>query len=502
MAEYEQQAEQATTAADGANAQASVSAGVSGPAATGQSAELNAATLSPDDHEPGHDHGADGSEPAAEVVGEGGTGDDPPTKAAAIRRHNRNRKRIKSIIDAGLKQEMDEALGPNSRKNLWRNTAQWLDAGNAKVVVLSPIHDPGPRAAISNGQTGFFDTRVDYKSNAATYSDDVTNNTGLEISETNILGTMSTDGGTMTIVDPQKQSEALLIETLIHEVQHDADQHQTGKAFEAQPPTGATAPAWAYNGYQTEFRAYWLENPEGAQADSWPAASDPVGSQITVTANKPGPDGTFGTADDVLIGTVTTALTNARQEAILNHLISPNRANGDWYANNDWTQSYAYVAYYMCSDAKFAQMVNSYDKPASGNALNSIRIQALSDAVAAKAFDPIKKAADELDGADVAFLKDRAGSKPFWDQVARDLTGIAYAAHSLYINGVVNLGAAPAPIADGGSYTVVAGDTLGKIAARTLGDANRYPEITALNRGLIKDKNVIHPGWTLRLPKP
>ena len=187
----------------------------------------------------------------------------PPTKAAALRRHNRNRRRIKSIIDAGLKQGMDEALGPNSRKNLWRNTAQWLDAGNAKVVVLSPIHDPGPRAAISAGQTGFFDTRVDYKSNAATYSDDVTDNTGLEISATNILGTMSNDGGTMTIVDPQKQSEALLIETLIHEVQHDADQHQTGKAFEAQPPTGATAPAWAYNGYQTVVSRVLVGEPRG-----------------------------------------------------------------------------------------------------------------------------------------------------------------------------------------------------------------------------------------------
>ncbi|WP_245828532.1 BTAD domain-containing putative transcriptional regulator [Micromonospora avicenniae] len=57
-------------------------------------------------------------------------------------------------------------------------------------------------------------------------------------------------------------------------------------------------------------------------------------------------------------------------------------------------------------------------------------------------------------------------------------------------------------------YTVERGDSLSKIAKRQLGDADRWPEIFALNRGhrfpdvggTLRDPNVIRPGWTLKLP--
>ncbi|MEV7331401.1 BTAD domain-containing putative transcriptional regulator [Micromonospora sp. NPDC093244] len=60
----------------------------------------------------------------------------------------------------------------------------------------------------------------------------------------------------------------------------------------------------------------------------------------------------------------------------------------------------------------------------------------------------------------------------------------------------------------GGTYTVQRGDTLSAIAHRCLGDANRWPEIFTLNRGThfphvggtLRDPDLIHPGWTLRLP--
>ncbi|MGW0218749.1 BTAD domain-containing putative transcriptional regulator [Micromonospora chokoriensis] len=59
-----------------------------------------------------------------------------------------------------------------------------------------------------------------------------------------------------------------------------------------------------------------------------------------------------------------------------------------------------------------------------------------------------------------------------------------------------------------GVYTVRRGDTLSAIAHRCLGDANRWPEIFTLNRGThfpqvggtLRDPDLIHPGWTLRLP--
>ncbi|MFV2112924.1 BTAD domain-containing putative transcriptional regulator [Micromonospora sp. LOL_025] len=60
----------------------------------------------------------------------------------------------------------------------------------------------------------------------------------------------------------------------------------------------------------------------------------------------------------------------------------------------------------------------------------------------------------------------------------------------------------------GPTYTVNRGDSLCRIAERTLGDADRWPEIYALNRGThfprvggtLRDPNLIYPGWTLDLP--
>lgn len=58
------------------------------------------------------------------------------------------------------------------------------------------------------------------------------------------------------------------------------------------------------------------------------------------------------------------------------------------------------------------------------------------------------------------------------------------------------------------TYTVQRGDSLSEIARQCLGDANRWPEIYALNRGThfsdvggtLRNPNLIYPGWTLHLP--
>ncbi|WP_247663858.1 BTAD domain-containing putative transcriptional regulator [Micromonospora sp. U21] len=58
------------------------------------------------------------------------------------------------------------------------------------------------------------------------------------------------------------------------------------------------------------------------------------------------------------------------------------------------------------------------------------------------------------------------------------------------------------------TYTVKRGDTLSEIAERCLGDARRWPDIFALNRGTrfpgvggtLRNPNLIYPGWTLNLP--
>lgn len=60
-----------------------------------------------------------------------------------------------------------------------------------------------------------------------------------------------------------------------------------------------------------------------------------------------------------------------------------------------------------------------------------------------------------------------------------------------------------APAGTSGSeqtYTVVAGDSLSKIAKRFYGDANKWPRIHEANRDQIKNPDLIHPGQKLRIP--
>jgi nucleoid-associated protein YgaU len=50
------------------------------------------------------------------------------------------------------------------------------------------------------------------------------------------------------------------------------------------------------------------------------------------------------------------------------------------------------------------------------------------------------------------------------------------------------------------TYTVKKGDSLSKIAEREYGDAQAWRRIYEANRDLIKDPDLIHPGWTLTIP--
>ena len=51
------------------------------------------------------------------------------------------------------------------------------------------------------------------------------------------------------------------------------------------------------------------------------------------------------------------------------------------------------------------------------------------------------------------------------------------------------------------TYTVKAGDTLGKIAKESYGDAGSYMEIFNANRDQLADPNKIRPGQVLRIPE-
>jgi nucleoid-associated protein YgaU len=52
------------------------------------------------------------------------------------------------------------------------------------------------------------------------------------------------------------------------------------------------------------------------------------------------------------------------------------------------------------------------------------------------------------------------------------------------------------------TYTVVAGDSLSKIAQREYGDANQWRRIFLANREQIADPDLIRPGQKLVIPEP
>ena len=51
------------------------------------------------------------------------------------------------------------------------------------------------------------------------------------------------------------------------------------------------------------------------------------------------------------------------------------------------------------------------------------------------------------------------------------------------------------------TYTVVAGDSLSKIAKAQYGDANQWRRIWDANKDLIKNPDLIHPGQVLKIPQ-
>jgi len=57
-----------------------------------------------------------------------------------------------------------------------------------------------------------------------------------------------------------------------------------------------------------------------------------------------------------------------------------------------------------------------------------------------------------------------------------------------------------APPSGGTTYTVVAGDSLSKIAKRKYGDASEWRKIYEANKDTIDDPDLIHPGQVLRIP--
>lgn len=292
----------------------------------------------------------------------------------------------------------------------------------------TPNHDSAARAsaASKSGQTAYFDTVTDYRY-MADYDDRVnasgqpTRNEGIYFGRTGVGGFMSTDGNDLNVVNPKTRSDSALAEVFIHEVQHDADQHQSGKNWEDQsgpgrPTSPYVAPRWVYNGYQTEFRAYWM-NTEDTQRDNFGFSGNTRVNNRTINAVYANAAGAPQRA-----GSANTNFRNGRQQGIFSHMFRTEAPGNIYRQGNSWTQSYAYLPHHYVFDENFRAMVDNMALPAAGNLINSVRIQDLSDAMATRNANRVRAAVDELDSMDVNYLNDRSLTQDFWDQARSQMT--------------------------------------------------------------------------------
>ena len=61
--------------------------------------------------------------------------------------------------------------------------------------------------------------------------------------------------------------------------------------------------------------------------------------------------------------------------------------------------------------------------------------------------------------------------------------------------------AQPASPSEAKTYTVKKGDSLWKIAKQFYGNGNAWTRIHEANKDIIRDPDLIQPGWTLRIPE-
>jgi hypothetical protein len=344
-----------------------------------------------------------GPEPAQDLTREQ-AGATEPAAPTAFRDHDAalaHNKKVKAcfgaVLDQAIAAGVDPAKGAYDEANLLHNSAEWIQSGNATVHILTPTHDAAQRGA--GGKLAFFDKTRNWNELDSDYPAEkgVRNDPRLSMHDPGAHGAMNEGGTDLTMINPVAKDE--IRHTLIHEVQHDADQTWSGQAWEQKGKGWDKEKTANVNGYQSEFRAYWIMD-----AAQFPPATQKAKNQ---------PPASYAEA----MGIKSTSFKNARQEAIFWNMVQY-----DSYNRYLW----AYV-----EDAEFRKMVHDFAVPVSGNVINSVRIQSLSEKLTAcskasaldgKEVVATLAAAGQLDGLDRAFLGDATQSAPFWAQARRQLS--------------------------------------------------------------------------------
>jgi hypothetical protein len=218
-----------------------------------------------------------------------------------------------------------------------RNTAEWLaptGGGTPKnnLYTCSPTHDSAARATAhgQDGKKAYFGADKLHPDDSSTYDAHIDGTAGLRYAEPSVGGHhLDRD---IWVYDPQHWGAAVVRDSIVaHEVQHDADRHDTEEGHDE----AFGSPAESWNRYKTEFRAYW------------------TGQQFPTSVYSP------------LSGSSTAPWDNAKQKAIFDHMIGGVYAT--WLAPN-------YNDNTDVDGAKFQDLVHAYKEPEGVNLINSPRI--------------------------------------------------------------------------------------------------------------------------------
>jgi peptidoglycan hydrolase-like protein with peptidoglycan-binding domain len=358
-----------------------------------------------------------------DAVGPNST-EDERRRALAINTLVAEQRRVYSLIEAG-RTLVPGGAAPSRRDVLFRNSCQWIDGGKAVVHILVRTHDFAIRATKPGAQThstrgglhAFFDVASAYPTVGGTYPLEPAPGEEANVAYAHPSFQGVTTNNDIQLVETATKTDDQIITTLIHETQHVADriegqrpgQQQGPGRVEVFDPRGGRdlQLEGVVNNYQTEFRAHWIERPEGDPQDKYGSANTSATNIAPVTFTDAG--GTTHSAP--------TNFKNARQEAVFFDLIRNDYPFREPYATN----------------AQFKRMVDDYELPAGVNLVNSARVDDLLNAITACNTNMASRhpkilammgAANQLDETDRRFLRDARLAKPFWDHADTHLNSV------------------------------------------------------------------------------
>jgi hypothetical protein len=163
---------------------------------------------------------------------------------AAKARHDANRTQGKQWVEDGFAQNANRTL---------KNSCEWVKTGKAKLFILTKTHDSLARVTAWGHPAGaawFSHPAGDVYSGATYYRrkmpSETFDNTNVDLEEVATVDGFSTGPDIALMETALAKGRDYLWSVLKHEIQHSADHHGAGD----------------FEGYRTEFNAYWLGSRE------------------------------------------------------------------------------------------------------------------------------------------------------------------------------------------------------------------------------------------------